>query len=158
MSEAQDNGTTRSQGQFAIQRIYIKDVSFESPAAPQVFTMEWRPETQVQVTSAANRIAERNYEVVLQVTVTTRLGDKVAFIAEVKQAGLFLIEGLEGAELEHALSSHCPQIIFPYARETIADLVMRGTFPQFLLQPMNFEGLYRESKRRRETTAGDATH
>ena len=146
----------KPQGQFALQRIYVKDLSFESPNAPALFTQEWNPETKLNFNSSARKQGDNLYEVVLALNVTVTLGGKTAFIAEIKQAGLFTIEAPEGM-LEPILGAHCPNILFPFARETIADLVTRGTFPQLLLQPMNFEAVYLEAKRRREEQAGAAT-
>lgn len=139
----------KQQGQFSLQRIYVKDISFESPNSPQVFGQEWKPETKVQFNSSARRHSDNQYEVVLTLNVTVSLGEKVAFIAEIKQAGIFLIEAPE-AMLEPLLGAQCPAIIYPYARETVSDLVSRGTFPQLLLQPMNFEAIFAEAKRRRD--------
>lgn len=152
----------KSQGQFSLQRIYVKDISFESPNAPQAFTQEWKPETRVQFNTSTQRLAEKHYEVVLMLNVTVNLGDKVAFIAEIKQAGIFLID-LPDELLEGVLGAHCPAILYPYARETVTDLVSRGTFPQLLLQPMNFDAIFAEAKRRRDAQqqapTGDApTH
>lgn len=140
---------TKQQGQFSLQRIYVKDISFESPNSPQVFGQEWKPETKVQFNSSARRHSENQYEVVLTMNVTVSLGEKVAFIAEIQQAGMFLIEAPESM-LELLLGAQCPNIIYPFARETISDLVSRGTFPQLLLQPMNFEAIFAEAKRRRD--------
>lgn len=149
----------KAQGQFALQRIYVKDISFEAPGAPQVFTLEWKPESKVQVNTSARRLSENQYEVVLMLNVTVSLGEKVAFIAEVKQAGIFIIDAPESM-LDALLGAQCPTIIYPYARETVSDLVSRGTFPQLLLQPMNFEAIFAEAKRRRDeqraAPAGDA--
>ena len=148
----------KPQGQFALQRIYVKDISFESPNAPQVFGMEWNPDTKLQFNSSARKVAEHQYEVVLMLNVSVTVGDKTAFIAEIKQAGLFLAEVPE-EHLEAVLGAHCPTILFPYARETVSDLVSRGTFPQLLLQPMNFEAMFAEAKRRRDLQqAGEAKH
>lgn len=145
-------------GQFALQRIYVKDISFESPNSPAVFTQEWAPETKIQFNSTARRLADNQYEVVLALNVTATLGEKVAFIAEIKQAGIFLADVPEAA-LEPLLGAQCPAILYPYARETVTDLVSRGTFPQLLLQPMNFDAIFSEARRRRDeqqAAAGEA--
>lgn len=144
---------------FSIQRLYTKDISFETPGAPAIFTQTWEPETNVQFGTATTRLSETQYEVVLQLTVNTTVKGKVAYIAEVKYAGIFHVEGIEGLQLEHVLASQAPAILFPYVRELISEMIGRGTFPQFVLQPMNFEAIFNEAKRRRDleaTTAADA--
>ncbi|MFZ5757355.1 MAG: protein-export chaperone SecB [Pseudomonadota bacterium] len=135
--------------QFALQRIYVKDISFEAPGTPAAFAVEWKPETKVQFTTGAQRIEGNLFEVILTINVLATNGEKAAFIVEVKQAGLFLIDVPENS-LEQVLGTHCPSILFPYARETISDLVSRGTFPQLLLQPMNFDAIYADATRRRQ--------
>lgn len=135
--------------QFSLQRIYVKDISFEAPGTPQAFSGEWKPDIKVQFNTNIQRLSESLFEVVLSINVEAHNGDKVAYIAEVRQAGIFVVDAPEQAQ-EAALGAQCPAILFPYARETIGDLVMRGTFPQLLLQPMNFEAIYVESKRRQQ--------
>lgn len=146
MSDEQQVG----QGQFQLQRIYIKDVSFESPNAPEVFRQEWKPEVNLEVNSGAQQVDGDIYEVVMKVTVTVKNLQKTAFIAEVQQAGLFLVKGFEGVQMQHLLKGVAPNTLFPYAREAIGDLVTRGTFPQFLLQPINFEAAFIENLRRQQ--------
>lgn len=138
------------QGQFQLQRIYMKDLSFEAPRTPAIFKQEWKPEVNLEVNTGANLVEDAIYEVVLKVTATVKNGDKVAFIVELQQAGLFTVNGFEGFQLEHVLKGVCPNILFPYAREAVADLVARGTFPQFLLQPINFEAAFIEQVRKQQ--------
>jgi preprotein translocase subunit SecB len=140
----------QQQGQFQLQRIYVKDLSFEAPRAPEVFRQEWKPEVNLEVNHAAEKVDGDVYEVVLKVTVTVKNQEKSAFVAEIHQAGLFLIAGIEGVQFEHVVKGVCPNVLFPYARETISDLVARGTFPQFLLQPINFEAAFVEQMRRQQ--------
>ena len=151
MSEQAQNQQAQNQqpqGQFALQRIYVKDLSFEVPNAPKVFLGEWKPDVNVELSTQASKLDDgKNFEVVLSVTVTVKNAEQVAFIAEVKQAGIFLVEGPE-KQVETLLGAQCPAILFPYARESITDLAARGTFPQLLVQPMNFDAIYAESKRR----------
>ncbi len=128
--------------QFAIQKIYVKDFSFESPNAPAIFRHEWRPKVELNLHSDAAKVAANVYEVVLRVTVTVKLEDETAFLVEVQQAGIFHIAGLDDEQLRPALGSACPNILFPYARETVSDVTTRGGFPQFLLAPVNFDALY----------------
>ncbi len=149
----------QAQGQFQLQRIYIKDVSFESPNAPEVFRQEWKPEVNLEVNSGAQQVDGDIFEVVMKVTVTVKNLQKTAFIAEVQQAGLFLVKGFEGVQMQHLLKGVAPNTLFPYAREAIGDLVTRGTFPQFLLQPINFEAAFIENLRRQQEQESEpATH
>lgn len=131
------------QQQFAIQKIYLKDVSFESPNAPEVFQdAEWKPEINVQLNTEGKTIVEGVHEVTLTVTVTAKKADKTAFLVEVKQSGVFQLTGFEQEQLGGMLGAYCPEVLFPFAREAIADLVAKGGFPQLLLSPVNFNALY----------------
>lgn len=157
MTEAQ-----QPQRNFLLQRIYLKDVSFESPRAPAIFRIEdWQPNIGVQVGNASAKLADDVYEVTLTVTATANqlIDDKeeTAFLAEVSQAGIFTVTGFEGAELGHILGSVCPTQLFPFVRETIADMVSKGGFPPLMLQPLNFDALYIQQLQQREA-AGAATH
>lgn len=128
--------------QFAIQRIYTKDISFETPNSPTIFTEKWEPQVNVDLNSSGNKLAEGVFEVVLALTVTAKLGEKTAYLAEVQQAGVFGMEGFSEQDLGGMLHSFCPNILFPYAREVVSDLVSKGSFPQLLLAPINFDALY----------------
>ncbi len=133
------------QRQVLLQKIYVKDASLEVPLAPQIFTRPWQPQVDVQINTEVKNLDGDNVQVMLSVTVTARLGDDVAFLAEAHQAGIFLVRGFpDASERQAVLGGYCPSLIFPFARETIADLVQRGGFPQLLLQPINFEALYLE--------------
>ena len=136
--------TEQTPVEFQIQRIYIKDVSFESPNLPTIFHQEWKPQLGFELDTETVQVDEDLYEVALHMTVSTTLEDSgdTAFICEVKQAGVFTIKGLEGIQLQHALASQCPTILFPYARELISSLVNRGTFPALNLSPVNFDALF----------------
>ncbi len=133
---------------FQIQRIYIKDMSFESPNAPQIFQHDWQPEIKLDLDTASSELAESIYEVVLRITVTAASGKENAFLCEVQQAGIFSITGIDNTQLAHCLGAYCPTILFPYARETITSLVSRGTFPQLHLAPINFDALFMENIQR----------
>ncbi len=133
---------TQQAPQFEIQRIYVKDLSFEAPNTPHTFVDEWKPEVQLNLETKSNRIQDNIHEVVLSVTATVTTNKKPAFIVEAHQAGVFLINGLPNEQLRQMLGSFCPSILFPYAREVISDLVVRGGFPQLLLAPVNFDALY----------------
>ena len=152
MSEAQADPS----GQFALQRIYVKDLSFEVPGAPDAFTGEWKPDIKLDLNTKNSKISEDTFEVVLNITVTATNLDKVAFLAEVQQSGIFLIKGMPPEQMQHLMGAYCPNVLFPYAREAISDLVNRGSFPQLLLAPVNFDALYAEALKRqsKEDTAG----
>lgn len=130
--------------EMQIQRIYVKDVSFEAPNLPHIFQQEWKPQLGFELDTETSQIGEDTYEVTLHINVETKLEDSndVAFICEVKQAGVFTIKGLEGVQLAHCLAAQCPNVLYPYARELIASLVNRGTFPALNLSPVNFDALF----------------
>ena len=130
--------------QFSIQKIYVKDMSFETPNSPAIFTQDWRPEINLELNSQANKVTEGVHEVVLSLTVTAKLGDNTAYLAEVQQAGIFTLQGFEEPELRPMLGAFCPGTLYPYARESVSDLVARGGFPQLVLAPINFDALYAE--------------
>ncbi len=139
--------------QFAIQRIYIKDISFETPNSPAVFTEKWEPQVNVDLNSSGTKLGEGIFEVVLALTVTAKLGEKTAYLAEVQQAGVFSLAGFNEQELGGMLHSFCPNILFPYAREVISDLVSKGSFPQLLLAPINFDALYAQHLQQQQSQA-----
>jgi preprotein translocase subunit SecB len=127
---------------FEIQKLYLKDVSFEAPNVPDIFTGAWKPETNVQLGTETRKIQEAIHEVSLNITVTTSMEKKTSYLVELKQAGVFTLRGFNEAQLGHMLGSFCPNILFPFAREAIADLISKGGFPGFLLAPVNFDALY----------------
>ena len=127
---------------FSIEKIYLKDVSFESPGAPAIFTDDWSPEINMDLNSNGKSIDNNIFEVELSITVTAKNKDTTAFLVEIKQCGIFSISGMDEANLNGMLGSFCPNILFPYAREAISDLVSKGGFPQLLLAPVNFDALY----------------
>jgi len=146
--------------QFAIQKIYLKDVSLESPNAPKVFSEgEWKPEVNVQINTAHQGVGENLYEVVLTITITAKQGDSTAFLIEVKQAGVFAISGFTEENLAGMVGAYCPETLFPYAREAISDLVNKGGFPQLLLAPVNFNALFTQQMQQQQAAAeGNAAH
>lgn len=127
---------------FSIEKIYLKDVSFESPDTPVVFTDDWDPEINMDLNTQGQPIDDNVYEVELRITVTAKNKDKTSFLAEIKQCGIFSISGVDDTNLNSMLGSFCPNILFPYAREAISDLVTKGGFPQLLLAPVNFDAIY----------------
>lgn len=134
--------------QLSLQRIYLKDVSFEVPNSISIFQSDWQPTVDIQL-NVQNKLLETNhYEVVLRITITVNSAEKVAYLLEVQQAGLFVISGIPGEALGRLLAAYCPSILFPYAREAISDLVGKGSFPQLLLAPVNFDLLFDEAMER----------
>lgn len=134
--------------EFAIQRMYVKDLSLETPNTPQIFLEAWKPQMNMDVNTDASLVLDGGIrEVVLKVTVTVKISEKVAFLVEVKQAGLFSLKGFNDDQLHHMLGSFCPNILYPYAREVVTDAVMRAGFPQLYLPPVNFDALYEQHKK-----------
>lgn len=133
---------------FRVQKVYIKDVSFETPRSTEIFTeqAQWSPEVKVQLNTESKSIKDDLFECVLTVTVTVELASKPAYLAEVKQAGLFTISGFGEEEMAHLLGSYTPSVLFPFVREVICDLAVKGGFPQMLLDPINFDALYAQHK------------
>lgn len=131
-----------NQTQFMIQRVYIKDLSFEAPNSPAIFREKWEPELALDINTSHNLIEEGVYEVVLTILTTVKNQGSTAFLVEVKQAGIFTIQGAAPDQLDHLLGSFCPNILFPYAREAITGEVVRASFPQLVLSPINFDALY----------------
>ncbi len=147
-------------GQLAIQKIYVKDVSFEAPNSPAVFTGELNPTADVHFANRTTALDAENHEVVLTVTVKVRQEERTIYLVEVQQAGIFTVRGFPAEHLGAILATACPNTLFPFAREVICDLVMKGGFPQLLLAPVNFEILYAQEVQRRMASenAPSATH
>src|SRR6187455_911617 len=146
-------GNGAAQGaQLSVHKMYVKDASFEAPGAPAIFQDQGQPQLQLNLSQKVANFAENMYEVVLTVTVTCRIADKTAYLAEVQQAGVFGLANFEQEELQMVLGTYCPHTLFPYARQAISDLILAGGFPPFLLQPINFEQLYRDQRRGAEAS------
>jgi preprotein translocase subunit SecB len=144
--------------QFSIQRIYTKDISFETPNTPEIFMQEWKPQVNVNLNNAAKDLGEGNLEVALTVTVTAKIKEKTAFLVEVTQAGIFLARGIPDEEMGPLMGVYCPNVLFPYVRETVSDLITRGSFPQFLLAPVNFEALYAQQMQQQQQSTDKVEH
>ncbi len=150
-----------AQQNFSIQRIFLKDVSFEAPHSPEVFQQEWKPDVNLELDTQSRELGEHIYEVVLRLTVTVKNNEENAFLCEVQQGGIFTAEGMEANQLAHCLGAFCPNILFPYARETISSLVVKGTFPQLNLAPVNFDALFmnylqKQAEEQQATAQADA--
>jgi preprotein translocase subunit SecB len=159
----QERTTPEHTPHFEIQRIYVKDLSFEAPNTPHTFVEEWKPEVQLNLETKSNRIQDNMHEVVLSVTATVTTSKKPAFIVEVHMAGVFLMKDIPEDQIRPMLGSFCPNILFPYAREMISDIVVRGGFPQLLLAPVNFDALYAQhledqQKGGKEAAGGEKVH
>jgi preprotein translocase subunit SecB len=150
---------TPAQPEFAIQRLYVKDLSVEAPNTPQIFLEAWEPQLHMDLaTDASLQLDEGMREVVLTVTVTVKIKDKVAFLVEVKQAGIFSLKGFDDQQMHHMLGSFCPNVLFPYAREVVTDAVVRAGFPQLYLAPVNFDALYAQHQQDALKKADEVTH
>ncbi len=161
MAEEQLAATEQQQAQeavFGIEKIYVKDLSLEIPNAPQIFLQREAPQVSIELQNAVNTIDEGVYEVAITVTVTSKIEDKTVFLVEVAQAGIFQLRNVPAENIEGILGVTCPNILFPYAREAVSDLVTRAGFPPVLLSPINFEALFLQQKQHQAEQAGALTH
>ena len=142
---------------FNILKIYLKDASFESPAAPASFGIkQWDPKIDLNMTNSHSQIGDDRFEAVLRITVTANQDDQTAFLIEIQQAGLFEISGFSEDEHNYLLGSQCMNVLFPYVREQISDIAVRGGFPPLLLSPVNFDTLYQRHLQQRQEKSGEA--
>ena len=145
------------QPQFQMQRIYTKDISFESQSTPELFRKPWQPKVNVDLNTKSDKVDdEGNFEVVLSITVTTKIEEETAFLVEVQQAGIFNIQGFEGEELRRVLGTASPNILFPYAREAIDTLCVKGGFPPVMLAPVNFDAIFAQAVMKKQKEAQEA--
>ena len=160
MTDQQNNGAEaldENAPQFSMQRIYVRDLSFEAPKSPAIFRQQWEPSVALDLNTKQKGLEGDFHEVVLTLSVTVKNGEEVAFIAEVQQAGIFLIKNLDAASMSHTLGAFCPNILFPYAREALDSLVTRGSFPALMLSPVNFDALYAQEMARMQEAGGSAS-
>ncbi|PHS27191.1 MAG: protein-export chaperone SecB [Methylophaga sp.] len=155
MAEEKAASTEDQQARFVIQKIYTKDISFETPNSPEIFRDEWKPQLDLQLGNEYKRIDDDNHEITLTVTVTAKVEDKIAFLAEVKQAGIFSLTGYSDQEMGPLVGSYCPNTLFPFVREVISDIVLKGGFPQLVLAPVNFDALYMNQIEQAKKQAAD---
>lgn len=151
--DGQQSQADANQPQFQIQRIYVKDISFEAPHSPHIFQSEWKPAVELELNTDSKQLTSNYHEVILKVSATAKISEKIAFLVEVQMAGVFLISNFENEQTNHMLGSYCPNILFPYVREAIADIINRGGFPQFNLSPVNFDALYADHVHNLRTNA-----
>lgn len=160
MSEEESKQEQTPQQQFVLQKIYVKDLSFESPDVPEIFRLKWEPNVNIELNSKGKQLDANTHEVVLGITVTVKLEEKVAYLVEVQQAGVFSLSGFSEQEMGAMLGSYCPNLLYPFAREVISDLVTKAGFPQMLLAPVNFDAIYQDHlKRQQQSTSNpDSIH
>jgi preprotein translocase subunit SecB len=151
---AEGAAAAAQQAQFTVEEIYVKDVSFEAPKTPQVFNEQGQPQLSMNLNQKVGRLDGDAFEVILGVTLTCTLNDKTVYLAEVEQAGIFGLSGFDDRTLDMMLGTYCPNVLFPYVRQSISDLITTGGFPPFYMQPINFEALYAEGLRRRAESVG----
>jgi preprotein translocase subunit SecB len=155
MSDATQENT---QPQFSMEKIYVKDLSLEIPHAPKIFLERATPQIDVQLHTQAGSIEEGVHEVVVMTTVTAKIGEKVMFLIEAKQAGIFRMSNVPAGELEQVLAVMCPNILFPYLREVVSDVAIRGGFAPVLMNPINFDVLYQQQKRQMHAASTATSH
>ncbi len=141
-SADQQNEAASNEQKFAIQRVYIKDLSFEAPMGVSAFNQAWKPQVNQEINTKNQKLNDSTYEVVLSLTITVKIDDNVVFLIEIQQAGIFFVEGLEANQLTQVLNTVCLQILFPYARESVDNAVVKGGFPPLMLPPVNFDALF----------------
>lgn len=151
-----DQKEKAAEAQFMIQRVYVKDSSYEAPGVPAMFQEAWEPELSLDLNTEYNALENEVYEVILTLTATVKNKGAVAFLSEIKQAGIFTVQGAPVEQLSHILESFCPNILFPYAREAITAQVIRGSFPQLVLAPINFDALYAQKMEQKKTQLASA--
>ena len=144
-TQAPDSNSNSNQ-EFAIHRLFVKDISFEAPNSPQTFNEEWKPEVELNLDTSSTHLEGDLYDVTLKVTVTAKLKEQTAFLAEVQQAGIFLLREFPEPQQDELLGSFCPNVLFPYVREAISGIINRGGFPPLYLAPVNFDAIYQQRK------------
>jgi len=149
---AEEQATNTPQPQFMIQRTYVKDLSFETPMGVKIFTVQgFQPKMQLDVNTKGSAVAENTHEVVLTLTVTAKLEDDTAYIIELQQAGLFIVSGFPEEQLAHMLGAVCPNFLFPYAREAIDNIAVKGGFPPLQLSPIDFDALFKNAQAQKQS-------
>lgn len=152
-NQNQNEAAQSAQANFALQRIYVKDISFESPNSPMVFQKQWKPEVKMDLNTKNAKLGDDHYEVVVSVTLTVTVETMTAYIVEVQQAGIFAVQGIEGGHLAQALNAFCPNLLFPYLRETVDTVVIKGSFPAMMLAPVNFDAIFAQAVMQKQKDA-----
>ncbi len=145
---------------FVIQNVYIKDVSFETPNSPQIFMEKWKPKLELEISNDIKQLNDELFEIVLNITSTVKIEEKTAFLVEIHQAGLFAIKGFPNDRMSYMLNAYCPNVLFPFARENVANLVIKGGFQPLWLSPINFDALYAQQleKQKNQPTTTDTVN
>jgi len=149
---------TTEEKQFSIQKIFTKDISFETPNSPKIFTEKWEPTVDFNLGTNVETLEDALFEVSLSVTVTVKCKESTAYLVEVTQSGIFSLAGFSEQEMGPMVGSFCPNILFPYAREVVSDLVAKGGFPQLLLAPVNFDALYAQHLQQAQQTQAPSSN
>ena len=157
MSEATGN-QNQPQQQLELKKIYLKDVSLETPHSPQIFTEQWKPDFNIQINSNAKAIADDTHEIVLTLTVTAKQGEQTGYLIEIQQAGIFSLKGFQREQLGPILGAFCPNMLFPYAREAIDSLLVKGGFPPLHLNPINFDAIYQQHRQAQQEKQTASQH
>jgi preprotein translocase subunit SecB len=158
MAENNQENAQQPQQQFALQRIFVKDLSFEAPMGAEAFKKQWKPQINLDLNTRHSKLDENNFEVVLTLTITAKQEEETAFLVEIQQGGIFFVKGLEGPQLNQILGAMCPNILFPYARETVDNVVTKGSFPPLMLAPVNFDALYQQALTQQQGKQEKPTH
>jgi preprotein translocase subunit SecB len=158
MTEENNQAPAGDGPHFEILRIYVKDVSFETPNSPEVFLQSFEPEVSLHLNTSTKKLQGDTFEVVLNVTVTSKQGDKTGFLVEVQQAGIFTVRGYDDAQRGAMLGAYCPNTLYPFVREAISDLVTKGGFPPLLLSPIDFNAVYAEKVNQTQTQTPSPEH
>ncbi|MBT8149672.1 MAG: protein-export chaperone SecB [Pseudomonadales bacterium] len=154
MAEGDTSEAQQAEGpQFGVTKTFVKDISFETPLGVKVFTQAFQPKIQLDVNSRGSTIAENTHEIVLTLTITAKVEDNTAYLLEIQQAGIFAIAGFDEQQMAHVLGAVCPNFLFPYAREAVDSLVVRGGFPPLSLAPIDFDALFRNSQAQQAQSA-----
>ncbi|MBT5388477.1 MAG: protein-export chaperone SecB [Porticoccaceae bacterium] len=141
---------------FSIQRVYLKDLSFETPQGPAAFQKQWQPKVNQDLSTKSAKIEEGLFEVALRLTITVSDGDETIYLVEVEQAGLFAIQGFEDQQMAQIINTTCPNMLFPYARETIDNVLVKGSFPALMIPPINFDALFASAMQQAAAKAKEA--
>lgn len=150
----QQENQNQNQSQIHIQKLYIKDASFEIPQGVAAFQLKWQPELNVELNTEAKKIGDDNtFDIILKVKCTVKCEDQIAFVAEAQQAGVFTIANIPDEQMQHVVGAYCPNILYPYLREAISDMVLKGGFPQLSLAPVNFEAMLQQQQAQQNSSA-----
>ena len=155
-TQAAEGAAQQPNQQFALQRMYLKDLSFEAPMGAKAFRQQWKPQVNQELNTKTSKVEDNLFEVILTVTVTVKIEEETAFLVEVQQAGLFHVAGIEGQQLAQVLNTVCPNILFPYAREAIDNVALKGSFPALLLPPVNFDALFAQAMAQQQAKQQEA--